>query len=265
MLRLCNELLRRLSKAKNTVFCGRILILLSSVFPLTERSGVNLRGDFNTENVTLVESEDVTIVPELTSTPQQSQKDEGSQGSAAESMEVDDGEFQHPQLVKDIAGVVVRSNALSDLLVLDQGKSEKKEGASRNESAFYTEFWGLQAFFCNPATLVNSRENMDKLEQGMEHALAKFSEVKEAEQRSRGQRLKELTKDPKSAEPSEVEPYATLNGTAKGVKRKHSHYKETDAAPTAYFPKFLTSPKLLQLEVGAGTDAAAAPVFFGCF
>ncbi|KAF9282879.1 hypothetical protein BGZ68_005694 [Mortierella alpina] len=221
MLRLCNELLRRLSKAKNTVFCGRILILLSSVFPLTERSGVNLRGDFNTENVTLVESEDVTIVPELTSTPQQSQKDEGSQGSAAESMEVDD----------------------------DQGKSEKKEDASRNESAFYTEFWGLQAFFCNPATLVNSRENMDKLEQGMEHALAKFSEVKEAEQRSRGQRLKELTKDPKSAEPSEVEPYATLNGTAKGVKRKHSHYKETDAAPTAYFPKFLTSPKLLQLEM----------------
>ncbi len=97
MLRLCNELLRRLSKAKNTVFCGRILILLSSVFPLTERSGVNLRGDFNTENVTLVESEVVTIIPELTSTPKQSQKDEGSQGSAAESMEVDDGIIRHSQ------------------------------------------------------------------------------------------------------------------------------------------------------------------------
>ncbi|KAG9320847.1 hypothetical protein KVV02_001859 [Mortierella alpina] len=217
MLRLCNELLRRLSKAKNTVFCGRILILLSSVFPLTERSGVNLRGDFNTENVTLVENEDVTIVPELTSTPQQPQKDEGSQGSAAESMEVDN----------------------------DQRKSE----TSKKESAFYTEFWGLQAFFSNPATLVNSRENMDKLQQGMEHALAKFTEVKEAEQRSRGQRLKELTKGPKSAESSEAEPYATLNGTVKGVKRKHSHHKESDAAPTAYFPKFLTSPKLLQLEM----------------
>ena len=66
---------------------------------------------------------------------------------------------------------------------------------------------------------------MDKLQQGMEHALAKFSEVKEAEQRSRGQRLKELTKDSKSAETGEVEAYATLNGTAKGVKRKHSHHK----------------------------------------
>ncbi|KAK9667521.1 hypothetical protein K7432_017751, partial [Basidiobolus ranarum] len=54
-LRLCNELLRRLSKTKNTVFCGRILILLAKVFPLGERSGVNLRGDFNIENGTVYE------------------------------------------------------------------------------------------------------------------------------------------------------------------------------------------------------------------
>ncbi|ORY04075.1 hypothetical protein K493DRAFT_311502 [Basidiobolus meristosporus CBS 931.73] len=54
-LRLCNELLRRLSKTKNTVFCGRILILLAKVFPLGERSGVNLRGDFNIENSTSYE------------------------------------------------------------------------------------------------------------------------------------------------------------------------------------------------------------------
>ncbi|KAJ3413691.1 hypothetical protein HDV05_007679 [Chytridiales sp. JEL 0842] len=56
LLRFCNELLRRLSKAKNTVFCGRILIFLTSVYPLTERSGVNLRGDFNVDNVTHFET-----------------------------------------------------------------------------------------------------------------------------------------------------------------------------------------------------------------
>jgi hypothetical protein len=39
LLRFCNELLRRLSKAQNKVFCGRILIFLTSVYPLTERSG----------------------------------------------------------------------------------------------------------------------------------------------------------------------------------------------------------------------------------
>lgn len=33
------ELLRRVSKANNTVFCGRVLMLLSSAFPASERSG----------------------------------------------------------------------------------------------------------------------------------------------------------------------------------------------------------------------------------
>lgn len=44
LLRLCNGLLRRLSKAHNTVFCGKILVFLSHTFALKERSGVNLKG-----------------------------------------------------------------------------------------------------------------------------------------------------------------------------------------------------------------------------
>ena len=40
-------MLRRLSKmGSTTIFCGRILTLLSGVFPLGERSGVNLRGEY---------------------------------------------------------------------------------------------------------------------------------------------------------------------------------------------------------------------------
>ena len=48
LLRTLNELLKRLSKMgeRNTEFCGRILIFLSEVFPLGERSGVNLRGEY---------------------------------------------------------------------------------------------------------------------------------------------------------------------------------------------------------------------------
>lgn len=48
LLRTLNELLKRLSKMgeRNTEFCGRILIFLSQVFPLGERSGVNLRGEY---------------------------------------------------------------------------------------------------------------------------------------------------------------------------------------------------------------------------
>lgn len=53
LLRLCNELLRKVSKVKNSAFCGEILSLIANAFSLNERSGVNLRGAFNTDNMTI--------------------------------------------------------------------------------------------------------------------------------------------------------------------------------------------------------------------
>lgn len=35
----CLDLLRRLSKSQNTVFCGRIQLFLARLFPLSEKSG----------------------------------------------------------------------------------------------------------------------------------------------------------------------------------------------------------------------------------
>lgn len=52
VLRMCNDLLRRLSRSQNTVFCGRILLFLARFFPFSERSGLNLISEFNLENVT---------------------------------------------------------------------------------------------------------------------------------------------------------------------------------------------------------------------
>lgn len=67
LLRTCNELLRRLSKPsqQHTVFAGRILSLLAKVFPLGERSGVNLRGDFNVDNKTFIEDRSSAAEEEL--------------------------------------------------------------------------------------------------------------------------------------------------------------------------------------------------------
>lgn len=39
LLRMCNDLLRRLSRSQNTIFRGRILLFLASFFPFSERSG----------------------------------------------------------------------------------------------------------------------------------------------------------------------------------------------------------------------------------
>lgn len=63
LLRLLNELLRRLpkSKADDVIFSGRILMFLSSVFPLGEKSGVNLRGNFNTGKGTVFEDKEEVV------------------------------------------------------------------------------------------------------------------------------------------------------------------------------------------------------------
>ncbi|KOS13785.1 hypothetical protein Malapachy_1951 [Malassezia pachydermatis] len=65
-LRLCNELLRRLSRAhtRHAAVAGRILSLLASTFAVHERSGVNLKGDFDTARSTQID-EVVAEAPSL--------------------------------------------------------------------------------------------------------------------------------------------------------------------------------------------------------
>jgi len=65
LLRSCNELLRRLSRAEDAVFCGRVFFFLFQTFPLGDKSSVNLRGEYHTENVTVFEKEP-QIEPEST-------------------------------------------------------------------------------------------------------------------------------------------------------------------------------------------------------
>ncbi|XP_003701778.1 THO complex 1-like protein Hpr1 [Megachile rotundata] len=57
LLRMCNDLLRRLSRSQQTVFCGRILLFLAKFFPFSERSGLNIVSEFNLENFTEFGSE----------------------------------------------------------------------------------------------------------------------------------------------------------------------------------------------------------------
>nr|CAG4642379.1 EOG090X0324 [Evadne anonyx] len=63
LLRLCNDLLRRLSRSQNTVFCGRILLFLAKFFPFSERSGLNVVSEFNLDNMTVygVKDDDLTM------------------------------------------------------------------------------------------------------------------------------------------------------------------------------------------------------------
>ncbi|BDA44079.1 probable THO complex subunit 1 [Coccomyxa sp. Obi] len=55
VLRICNQLLRRLSRASSSELCGRILMFLTRLLPLLDRSGLNVQGQFNTSHSTPVE------------------------------------------------------------------------------------------------------------------------------------------------------------------------------------------------------------------
>lgn len=58
ILRFCNEFLKRLSKLENAETCGKILILLSQIFPINDQSGINKKGEFNVENKTVFSRDD---------------------------------------------------------------------------------------------------------------------------------------------------------------------------------------------------------------
>ncbi|KAF5841715.1 THO complex subunit 1 transcription elongation factor-domain-containing protein [Dunaliella salina] len=47
ILRSCNNLLRRLSKSQDLQLCGRILVFIARIYPLGDKSGVNLQGTVN--------------------------------------------------------------------------------------------------------------------------------------------------------------------------------------------------------------------------
>ncbi|PIA13584.1 hypothetical protein COEREDRAFT_83384 [Coemansia reversa NRRL 1564] len=51
MLRMCNSLLRRIPHSTMSEFAGRVQIFVANSFSLSERSGVNLRGDFDHSNI----------------------------------------------------------------------------------------------------------------------------------------------------------------------------------------------------------------------
>ncbi|KAI1315033.1 hypothetical protein EDD11_001372 [Mortierella claussenii] len=215
LLRLSNDLLRRLSKAKNTVFSGRILMLLASVFPIAERSGVNLTGHFNVDNVTLIEGHLATNPPGPVSTSSQRGESLFNNG---QSMDVDE-----------------ESSTVKQAL---------------EPETFYTEFWKLQAFFSNPTTVITQPQNMERLQSSMEHALEKISEIAETELKARGQRADapESPDDTQPADSHSTEKHASHSSTL-SPKRKHVESNGDVAGSTTYYPKFLTSPKLLQLEM----------------
>lgn len=143
ILRSCNELLRRLSRAEDTAFAGRVFIFLFQSFPLGDKSSVNLRGEYHTQNITTWDQ----TAPK---------KEEGD--DTPEKMDVD---------TKD-DGQTKSSKAVS----FDSQKQSQPDKPLEPD-ALYPIFWSLQESFNQPKKLFESA-HFTQFKSGLEATMTAF-------------------------------------------------------------------------------------------
>lgn len=151
ILRLCNELLRRLSRAEDPVFCGRVYIFMFQSFPLGDKSSVNLRGNFHVENVTTFEE----FLSESNTNEDAMQIDnDGSTPAIKTTAEPEDSSSKTPSA----------------------RKGKESPSTTLDIDTLYPVFWSLQHSFSNPPRLFEEDKFKD-FRNSLEATLAKFKEV----------------------------------------------------------------------------------------
>ena len=152
ILRACNELLKRLSRAEDTVFCGRVFIYLFESLAFGDRSAVNLRGEFHVDNVTSYE------------------ETENEESTPSTEMEVD----PRPTLPggEQSDGAAKAADAETDIA----STTKAIPNGSKTTSQLYPLFWSLQKYFCKPTTLFDPA-NLAAFKDGLKETLTKFKEV----------------------------------------------------------------------------------------
>uniref|UniRef100_A0A7I5E7P9 Death domain-containing protein n=1 Tax=Haemonchus contortus TaxID=6289 RepID=A0A7I5E7P9_HAECO len=179
ILRMCNDLLKRLSRSAETSFCGRILFFLSRYLPLSEKSGLNLMGHFNTQNVTKFDTSETQPVDLINASDE----------------EMETGEIK-----------------------------ETKEVNIPVDHALYSMFWQMQSFFSNP-TICFDKQQWVTFQKNSTDVLGVFSSYK----------LEKSCEDDDDNGKSHI---LDAENTRKMMDESDS-----------YFAKYLTSPKLLQLQL----------------
>lgn len=275
ILRTLNDLLRRASKSTHTVLCGRVRLFLANTFPLGERSGVNLRGDFNKDNVTSFEVETAEAIQHRPGLDEGEEEDDkmiedtliAKQESSAKGLAPveapEDGEE-----VEDKLSVIDETAGTAEKKETPVAEADKKRAAE--EPDFYTLFWSLQRYFSDPPSLF-AQSVHSELPQGLSKFAATFPTVPPL-----GKDGKVITVLMAAGTPNltllrhgvtkmlDVFSDASKRDKAlQGAARDVGHKSKKDGALKSaslqtpiedvkklfFYPKFLTSKSLIDLEV----------------
>ena len=221
ILRSCNELLRRrLSRAEDAVFCGRVFFFLFQMFPLGDKSSVNLRGEFHTANTTTyqeLKSQDTTMID---AEPTHSTELDGENKNLEDNVQPTD---QQPAKSDSLSTKGETAPAKSDAVgQVDDSKvdSHARQGVVSNDE-LYPIFWRLQEYFSEPPKLF-ADDHFSQFKHSLQLTIAKFKSIP-------------------------IEMQQNTGGSGRGLKRKRGD--DTDAYRDVYNPKYLTDRELFDLEV----------------
>ena len=210
-----------MSRAENTVFCGRVFIFLFQSFPLGDKSAVNLRGEFHVENTTAFEDIVETVKPEDEVEKMDVDKlgvgeDGILSGTTSPAPVTDDaGPTRNPKLAGDNTEAVAIATGIDGL------RDDKLE-----LDALYPIFWSLQQSFSSPTRLFDT-QNFNTFKNGLSRTFEVFGKIQK-QQISR-----------------------TLAKEQEAMRRR-SKRKRGDIdgeLASAFNPKYLTSRDLFELEV----------------
>ena len=215
LLRISNNLLRRLSHNNDTEFCGRIVMFLAYAYPLNERSGVNLKGEVNTANTTEYEEEVDFVV------------DEDEDGSSSNSSSSNNNSSNSSN----------NSSNSSNNSSNSSSNPAAEEGEATIDYNLYRRFWDVQKYASRPNMAYvdlnhwkEFRANVDTMLDAFEgHALS--SDLSTGDHRTAGQTIsrKRISSD--------------------GGESSSTSSSSPSSSTSEYNPKFLTNSRLLRLQL----------------
>ncbi|KAL1738766.1 THO complex subunit 1 transcription elongation factor-domain-containing protein [Schizophyllum fasciatum] len=173
LLRMLNALLKRLSKTGATEFCGRIMTFLSDIFPLSERSGVNLRGEYGP----VWEAVGWGMKGE-------EKKDEGGD------VKMEDTEEK----------AAADEKKDEDAMQVDEDASKAKK-VNDEKMELYQTFWSLQLPFSRPPLFGTDPEMMTRFKEGVNKILPVIKEATAKERAMMGSRTGASTGTKRKREP----------------------------------------------------------------
>ncbi|CAK41850.1 hypothetical protein CBS115989_3128 [Aspergillus niger] len=221
ILRSCNELLRRLSRAEDTVFCGRVFIFLFQSFPLGDKSAVNLRGEYHTDNVTTYDELTKAAAKDVADADVE-MSDEQEAPTATNGLK-EDSEAQTTSASE--SHTPAQEPPKTPRVVVPSSKDESQDkGVDLDD--LYPMFWGLQAYFSAP-TKTFDPQHFAKFKTGLEATLSAFKNVDTDLENSSNSKMSEEIR--------------------KSTKRKRT--TDGQEIASSFNPKYLTSRDLFDLEV----------------